>query len=64
MSREISGFWWTWVEGQEWPSWYYSEKTALDRAKQLAMQHPGRKVYVGDLDVVKKMHLPDKLVEA
>jgi hypothetical protein len=64
MDRRIDGYWWVWGEGEEWPSWYYGEQTARDAAARKARGSPGRKVYIGDLQVVAKKILPDKLVDA
>lgn len=64
MDRKIDGYWWTWQEGAEWPSWYYSEQMAREAANRLARGSPGRRVYVGDLNVIAKKVLPDKLVDA
>lgn len=61
MSRKISGFWWTWVEGHDWPSWYYGEAAARDALKRLAFSHVGRPIRIGTLEVVEKVTLPDKL---
>ena len=61
LSRSIDGFWCTWVDGQDWPSWYYGESTAREAAKRLALSHPGRVVHVCDLNLVAKVRLPDSL---
>lgn len=60
--RDITGFWWTWVEGQDWPSWYYGESAARDAVKRIAMSKPGRKVRIGFLNTVEVVTLPDALV--
>lgn len=63
MPRSIDGFWWTWREGDDWPSWYYNEDVARSAADKLARESPGRKIYVGDLRVAAKRMLPADIIE-
>ncbi len=64
MDRKITGFWWTWLDGEDWPSWYYGENPAREAAKRIAFSNPGRKVRIGDLNTIENITLPDKLVVA
>ena len=61
MNRRLDDYWWTWMEGADWPSWYGGEKTAHQAAEVLARANPGRKISLGKLDRVKTIMLPDLL---
>lgn len=51
MTRKLQDFWWTWREGDDWPSWYYGEPAARDGLQRLTHGSPGRKVSIGTLNV-------------
>lgn len=61
-AREIKGYWWTWIEGEDWPSWYYGESAARVACDRLAKGSPGRRILVGNLMAVEMVTLPDQLV--
>ncbi len=61
--RKVGGFWWTWVDGQDWPAWYYGESAARDGLTRLVRGNPGRKVCIGQLKTVNTVILPDRIEE-
>lgn len=60
--RKITGFWCVWMEGREWPFWYYGRDAAAGAAVTLAKANPGRRVMLCNLCVDETFMLPDKLV--
>lgn len=62
--RNIDEYWWTWLEGEDWPSWYYGEKTAEDAQARLARSNLGRKVKIGKLQVHNSRMVKAELVFA
>lgn len=60
--RKIDGFWWTWMEGVDWPSWYYDEQMAREAQARIARANPGRKVKVGTLKTLNTSMTSGELV--
>jgi hypothetical protein len=61
MKRTLDGFWWTYREGDDWPSWYFGEKVAREALNRLVRGSPGRKVSTGTLAVDGTFILSDRI---
>ena len=56
--RHIEGYWYVWVQGMEWPSWFYGEGQARSAAKTFAKQNPGKDVYLGTTNTKTRIRMP------
>lgn len=68
--RDATSFWAVWAPGQEWPSFYASEKMAREAAHRLAKSNIGAQVHlmkvasVGTVEYPSEPRLSGQLVGA